>query len=530
MPSTSRGPAPGNQPPETGARVAHATTAAPVVSRRGFLSAALVGLTQKAGRPIAGGLVNESHVAGHQLRDGAAFPGPREERRTSIVIVGGGMAGLCAGWRLAKRGLDDFVILEMEREAGGNSRWGEDEVSAYPWGAHYVPIPGKAAGLVREIFTDLGVFDGRVWDERHLVHAPAERLFIHGRWQEGLEPAVGPTRRDRDQFATFAARVDGLRASGRFTIPMAAGTDPTRPPPEDALSMAAWLDRERLDSPWLRWMVDYACRDDYGGLARDVSAWAGILYFAARDADDTGPLTWPEGNGWIVRRLLQRLGARVETARMTYRVERLGRRWRVLTPQVAWTADVVIMAAPLHVATRLVPGSPTPAVTSSPWVTANLSLDRWPRESGFPVAWDNVIFDSPALGYVVATHQQLRRHVPRTVWTYYWALSHLPAADARRWLLAQDYPALRDRILADLSRAHPDIRECVSRVDIMRFGHAMVRPTPGLLANPKWRALQDGHDHLYYAHSDLSGLPLFEEAQYRGVLAADRAIGVLKGR
>jgi glycine/D-amino acid oxidase-like deaminating enzyme len=511
-------------------RKAEATMDLPIVSRREFLSAALVGLTQKAGRPIAGGFVNESHVAGHQLRDGAGFPAPREERRASVVVVGGGMAGLCAGWRMAKRGLDDFVILEMEPEAGGNSRWGENEVSGYPWGAHYVPIPGRAAGLVREIFTELGVFSGREWDERHLVHAPDERLFIHGRWQEGLEPAVGPTRRDRDQFARFTARMETMRATGRFTIPMAVGTSADRPPPEDAISMAAWLDREGLDSPWLTWMVDYACRDDYGGLARDVSAWAGILYFAARDADDTGPLTWPEGNGWIVRRLLQRLGRRVETGRITYRVERRGRQWRVRTPEVAWTADVVIVAAPLHVATRIVEGAPQARVTSSPWVTANLTLDRWPREASFPVAWDNVIYDSPGLGYVVATHQHLRRHVPRTVWTYYWALAHQPAVDARKWLLAQDHASLRDRILADLARAHPDIRDCVSRVDIMRFGHAMVRPTPGLLADPLWRALQDGQDRLFYAHSDLSGLPLFEEAQYRGVLAADRAMAVLSGR
>jgi glycine/D-amino acid oxidase-like deaminating enzyme len=494
------------------------------VSRRAFLSAALVGLTQKAGRPIAGGFVNESHVLGHQLRDGGRFPAPREARKASIVIVGGGIAGLCAGWRLLKKGFGDFVILEMEPEAGGNSRWGENEVSAYPWGAHYVPIPGKAAGLVREIFSDLGVFDGREWDERHLVHAPDERLFIHGRWQEGLEPAVGPTRRDRDQMARFTARMAELRTTGRFTIPMAMSADGDRVPAEDAISMAAWLDRERLDSPWLRWMVDYACRDDYGGLAGDVSAWAGILYFAARDADDTGPLTWPDGNGWIVKQLLTRLGPRVQCGQLTYRVERQGRTWRVLTPDAAWTADAVIMAAPLHVATRLVPGAPQPRLTSAPWVTANLTLDRWPNEAGFPMAWDNVIFDSPALGYVVATHQQLRRHVPRTVWTYYWALAQQPAIEARRWLLAQDYPSLRDHILTDLARAHPDIRDCVSRVDVMRFGHAMVRPTPGLLADPQWRSLQRGQDGLFYAHSDLSGLPLFEEAQYRGVLAADRAM------
>ena len=506
------------------------TTAPGGLSRRGFLSAALVGLTQKAGRPIAGGFVNESHERGHRLRDGIGVGRRREPRSTSVLIVGGGMAGLCAAWQLQKRGFEQFVVLEMEREAGGNARWGQNDVSAHPWGAHYVPIPGKAAGLVREIFTDFGVYDGTTWDERHLVHAPDERLFIHGRWQEGLEPAVGPMRRDRDQVARFTARMAELRASGRFTIPMAAATDLTRPPAEDTLSMAAWLDREGLDSPWLRWMVDYACRDDYGGLARDVSAWAGVLYFAARDADDSGPLTWPEGNGWITRQLLQRLEPRVRTDEMAYRIERQGGGWRVLTSRADWTADVVIVAAPLHVASRIVTGAPKVHVTSSPWITANLTLDRWPRERGFPVAWDNVLFDSPALGYVVATHQLLRRHVPRTVWTYYWALADQPAVDARRWLLAQEYATLRDRILDDLSRAHADIRECVTRVDIMRFGHAMVRPTPGLLSDPAWQAAQHGLDRLYFAHSDLSGLPLFEEAQYRGVLAADRALAVVAGR
>ncbi|BCS31790.1 amino oxidase [Luteitalea sp. TBR-22] len=501
-----------------------------ITDRRTFLSAALVGLTRKAGRAIAGGFVNESQVRGHRLRDGVGLPAGRDSRRAGVVIVGGGMAGLCAGWRLLKRGFTDFVILEMEPEAGGNARFGENEVSAYPWGAHYVPVPGAAAGLVREIFSDLGVYDGTNWDERHLVHAPDERLFIHGRWQEGLEPQVGPTRRDRDQFARFAARMEALRGTGRFTIPMAASFDPAHPPPEDALSMAAWLDREGFDSPWLRWQVDYACRDDYGGLARDVSAWAGLLYFAARDADDTGPLTWPEGNGWIARRLLQRLGARVRTDEATYRVTRSGRGWLVQSTAATWSAEAVIVAAPLHVATRVVEGAPPARVTSSPWVTANLTLDRWPAERWFPVAWDNVLYDSPALGYVVATHQALRRHVPRTVWTYYWALAHQPAIDARRWLLAQEYGTLRDRILGDLSRAHPDIRECVSRVDIMRFGHAMVRPTPGLLSDPAWQAARRGLDRLFFAHSDLSALPLFEEAQARGVEAADRALAALSGQ
>lgn len=497
------------------------------------MSAALVGLTSKAGRPITGGFVHESQERGHLLRDRAPFAEPREVRRVPVVIVGGGIAGLSAAWRLEKDGLRDLVVLEMDAVPGGNARFGENDVCAYPWGAHYVPVPapGPAGGLVRELFTDLGVYDGTAWDERHLVHAPRERLFIHGRWEEGIEPTVGPTQRDRDQIARFDDRMRAFAASGRFTVPSRVGLGAGAPPVADDLSMRAWLAREGFDSPWLQWIVDYGCRDDYGALSGDVSAWAGVHYFAAREGDDDGPLTWPEGNGWVVRKLVARLGDRLRVNAMVRRIERDGSGWRVVTAETVWRADAVILATPWLVASRLVDGWPKADVVYSPWLTANLTLDRWPRERGLGPAWDNVLFDSPSLGYVVATHQLLREHLPRSVWTYYWALAQQPPADARKWLLAQSWETLRDLVLKDLSRAHPDLPECVSRVDVFRIGHAMVRPTPGFLSSPVRRAAAGVGERLYLAHSDVGGLPLFEEAQAAGVTAADAVREVLgRGR
>jgi hypothetical protein len=80
----------------------------------------------------------------------------------------------------------------------------------------------------------------------------------------------------------------------------------------------------------------------------------------------------------------------------------------------------------------------------------------------------------------------------------------------------------REAILHDLSRAHPNIRDCVSRIDIMRIGHAMARPVPGFLESRKNNGSNKGF--LTYANSDLSGFSVFEEAQYRGVTAAARAL------
>ena len=95
-----------------------------------------------------------------------------------------------------------------------------------------------------------------------------------------------------------------LRASGRFTVPLDNGLS-DEDAALDRLSFAAWLAEHGFDSKPLLWYVNYACRDDYGALAPDVSAWAGLHYFSSRDNDEKGPLTWPEGNGWIVKRLLR---------------------------------------------------------------------------------------------------------------------------------------------------------------------------------------------------------------------------------
>lgn len=45
----------------------------------------------------------------------------------------------------------------------------------------------------------------------------------------------------------------------------------------------------------------------------------------------------------------------------------------------------------------------------------------------------------------------------------------------------KDWNYWKEAILHDLERIHPDIRKCVSRIDIMRPGHAMARPKVGAM-------------------------------------------------
>ncbi len=497
------------------------------VSRRNFLqsaSAALVGLSVKGGRTIAGSFVNDSFQFGHQLRDRARFPRPRRTEKYSVVIVGGGIAGLSAAWRLHKRGFTDFVLLEMNEQAGGNSRWGENEITAFPWAAHYVPVPGSKAVYVRELFEELGVLKDGKWEERYLCFAPQERLFLYGRWQDGIEPAIGLTAADRDQFRRLEDRIREFRASGKFTVPMQLGFSPSTAH-FDQISFADWLRYERMDSRILNWYMNYCCRDDYGATTTTTSAWAGIQYFASREPEEKGPLTWPEGNGWIVRRLLERVGNFVRTGQMVHKVSQHGRRVSVLAGDTEYQSEFVIFGAPTFLAPYLIEGmAPLHDFEYSPWLTANLTLEHLPDSYGGDPTWDNVFMESPTLGYVDAMHQSLRTHVDRTVWTFYWALADGSPSQKRQLLLDKDWNYWKEAILHDLERVHRDIRKCVSRVDVMRLGHAMARPAVGAIFSSERRRLAASRGPVLFANSDLSGFSIFEEAQYRGIQAADRVL------
>jgi hypothetical protein len=133
---------------------------------------------------------------------------------------------------------------------------------------------------------------------------------------------------------------------------------------------------------------------------------------------------------------------------------------------------------------------------------------------------------------VVANHQSIRQHEDRSVWTYYWAMAENTPRESRLKLLSSDWNYFKELILSDLEPVHSDIRDCVSRVDVMRMGHAMIRPTVGLIFDAQRRRLAEGDplkgfDHVCFANSDLSGISIFENAQWNGVQAAERALKIL---
>jgi hypothetical protein len=83
-------------------------------------------------------------------------------------------------------------------------------------------------------------------------------------------------------------------------------------------------------------------------------------------------------------------------------------------------------------------------------------------------------------------------------------------------LLNDDWRVWARGVLADLATAHPDLPAKVKRVDLMRYGHAMSIPGPGLRGSAALQSLVRTRGRVHFAHSDLSGYSVFEEAFFHG--------------
>ena len=533
------------------------------MSRRAFLplAAATLGvacatpfLGKQRKRQIPGAILGANSSLGHALRDGR-LPAPSQVVDCGIVIVGGGISGLAAARQLKRLGITDFVLLELESCPGGNALSGRNAVSAYPWGAHYVPIAGSDAPEVTKLFEELGIIIGRdaaglpIYQEEYLCSDPMERLYRHGRWQEGFVPLIGVSPRDRAQMEAFFQAMRGFQnrrgRDGRraFTIPLDGSSRDEEFLRLDRMTMLEFLQQQGWwDCEPLRWYVDYCCRDDYGAGLDKVSAWAGIHYFASRDgraanAAEYAVVTWPEGNGWLVEQLRKGLDENCRTSCAVFNV--VPDREQALVDyfdtargqSTRLRARGVVWAAPHFVARRAIPAlSLEPAERGpvySPWMVANITLDALPAGQGMDLAWDNVMYDSSSLGYVVATHQSLQPVVRQTVLTYYQPLDHAEPAQARQEALKLTHPEWCERILADLSRAHPDLSDHIQHLDIWVWGHAMVRPVREYIWGSLRSEMGQPLPNLVFAHTDLSGISIFEEAYIRGTRAANSLLEIM---
>ena len=517
------------------------------------VGAIAVGCTSRGTKPITGRIVGANHKVGHLLRQRNALPKPENFTDVNILVAGGGISGLSAMRYLLQNGATDVHLIEMDEAVGGNSTFGSNKVSAYPWGAHYLPLPDLANKEMIDFLVSAGVITGfdeaqlPIYNEYHLCHDPEERLFINGYWQEGIIPANNIPTSDKQQISRFLSFVETLKtlkgSDGQycFAIPLDKSSKEDTWRKLDNIPFSKYLSESGYTSPYLLWYLNYCCKDDYGSDLQHTSAWAGLHYFASRrgkaaNAPSTAVLTWPEGNGYLMNALKQEVGNKAQTGMLCFHVaveNDVVEVWCYDVHQqktIGFRANKLLLATPQYINKHLLHtiGNRSqiyPVLKYAPWMVANITFSHLPQGKGSPLCWDNVIYGRDSVGYVFAG-QQLVAPGKEGIITYYLPFpAHDPAAH-RKNIQTRTHSQWCDYILNELDYAHQGIREHVSNIDVMVWGHGMIRPTPGYIWGAERQIAMEHIDHkIFFAHTDLSGISIFEEAFYQGIRAAKQIMG-----
>ena len=303
-----------------------------------------------------------------------------------VIVVGGGVTGLCAAHYLAEEvGRDRVLVLEGSDYVGGQTR--TDRINGFTcdWGPN--GFLDREPATLRWIEA-LGIGDQLVRcdeaaarrfilkdDRLHEVVGPprfflSSLLSLRGRARLCCEPLVRPKRDDTpESIWAFAARRIGREAADLMVTPMASGVFGGD---AKGLSMAHCFPR----------MV--AMERDYGGLVRAL--------IAKRRKDKTvsplgprGTLTsFERGIGFLPETLSQLLADRIRARTRVTRLTRRDHSWRVETDTgAAFTAQAVVVALPAHAATAITVGLDADlsgALGAIPYADLAVVCTGYPRE------------------------------------------------------------------------------------------------------------------------------------------------------
>lgn len=526
-------------------------------TRRGFLKAIaaaillapVVHACRKKAIALLVKLTKTNHILGHRLW-AKNFPKPITTIKIPYLIIGGGISGLSAARQLKKNGIEDFMLIEMENHPGGNSSSGENRYSKFPLGAHYLPLPNFQDKELLDFLYESKIITGYdskgypVFDEEQLTFSPQERLYYKNTWQEGLVPKYGNASVLDEEFTRFFEQMEKFRqakgSDGKyvFDIPLRFISNDAAYKNLDNITMQQWLVENRFSSFELKEYINYCCRDDFGLGVAYVSAWAGIHYFAARkhnlgNANSENVLTWPEGNARLATHLKKYSADKTHINFLAFDIKTTANGAEVnvfdavRNESVIIKADKVIATAPQFVNGYLFEGRKqlTKDFTYAPWLLATLTLSSLPDDFSHPLSWDNVLFGAEGLGYIYNQHQSLKQLQDKIIITYYHSFSSADTKKNRKAVYKTDKEYWKTFVLNDLKIAHPAIEEVTEEINIHIIGHGMISPVPGFIfGNAKANAAKSIDNTVFFAHSDLSGISIFEEAFHQGINAVNQML------
>jgi hypothetical protein len=491
---------------------------------------------------------------GDVLAQGTAVTHPEPY---DAIVVGGGVAGLTTAYRLRKRRV---LLLERDARPGGVAKLEAWQGIEYALGAAYIIDPDPDSEDEREkagfdLLSELGL---RQRDEDLTTDRSRQR-----RLSGDDNHCVFSNRRIIPEAEVFA-----LSNRRFFAHVLDSDNYPSVPPSDEGLvatldrvSFAAFLRDTTLQRkvygrtvgaiPPLGWeAIEYYCWGAFGTTAEETSAYHGLNFYAAEFGD---VLVYPGGNGYITRRLAERIArdnpTAIKTGAWTLRVERDGRHFAATTWEHGtlhrYRARALVFSAPLFLAPVVMPWLPAEqrkaigTLRYRAYAVANVLLKR-PASAIFRAAAfrngyeltrvhgiavgsqpSKTVSSSKVYSDAILADFPAGRHPTHAVLTVY---RPYPYEEGRVDLMGASYEAMASEVRRELLEgfgAHGLRAEDIEGIRISRWGHPMIVTRPGQMADGTLRSAAQSQPGLYFAHTDVQGAPAYENALASAFAASD---------
>ncbi len=455
----------------------------------------------------------ENNQICHKVRDKGSnfFARPPASARHDVVIVGGGVSGLAAAYRLRHR---DFLLLEKEPHWGGNAYAMEYDGSTYATGSAFLTKDEHAFPFAKEIgleplpvnCSDPSIIKGEL---------------ILDTWGTGLDKLPYPAS-VRESFKKFKKEMLAVNVEKRTT--------------------------ELYNQPFSDFLKGYPIElkqwwdnfgpSNWGATSEETAAALAILNLQemAEEVRADDRYTWPGGLGAITKKLADILQAshkdRMITSATTVAVvpekEAVQVTYMLDGKPKTVAAKAVIMATPKFITRHIVEGLPDAQdqamgkIHYIPYPVVNLIFDKPVFNHGYDT-WcpGNTFTDFIVADWVIQKQPGYKQKV--NILTCYTPMEE----DERGDLLTESGArTIAANVMTDFQKLMPGMDVDPIEVHIYRRGHPLYKTMPGLYTRVQ-PLVRQPMDRVFFANTDSEGP---ESTTNTGILAGHRAVKEVEAR
>ena len=456
---------------------------------------------------------------GHLVRE-AINLNPVSVIKTQTLIVGGGIAGLSAANSVKNK---DFLLVEMDDNLGGTSSAIDINGELFAQGAHYdLSYPKSYGQEGLNLLENLNIVNYNAAKEEYFFKD--EKYLINNDQQEtcftkkGFQDAPIDKGINKDDFLQLIKPY-----VGEMKMPTRLIDDKYRY--LDKITFFDFIDKYLIHDPDLISGIDYQMYDDYGANCSNVSALAGIHYYACRDyygAQKPQLFSPPQGNFYFIDKLAKNVNPyQIKSSCLAFKITKKNNLYSTLVYNTkSKTVQEIISNSIIYAGQKNALKFIYPDYYHlfqnnkySPWIAINFELNA-PFKT--PLKWQNDMLgiNKNLQGFVNSQTQETKQNI-LTMYMCYDndERNSLPPIINNPKGIIENAMGFLDEFFKENSA------DKIKAAHLKIMGHAMPIPQTNYLFND--RNVKTQKDNFFFAGTDNGRLPLMFEAMDSGILAAN---------